>query len=87
MNVQNEERLARLEQVVGSLQTSDPVERRSLLMQPEGTGRSPFQSLLAELVGDRHVDIDPRTESSGASYPIHGEFLAAEPLDDNRRNS
>jgi len=89
INARNEERLAHLENVIAALGGTNAADRKSRLLAPAGAGRSIFQQLVASASSATvpGTDIEAQTESTGAGYTVHGDFLSASAIDDgeNRR--
>ena len=54
----------------------------ALLGPSRGGGRSIFQKLTLTLDEPVVTDIEALTESTGAGYTVHGDFLFAEVIDD-----
>ena len=85
MNARNAERLTYLEQVIHALGARDADHcREALVSSPSGRGRSIFQSLTMTAGRSAPVDIEALSESSGAGFTVHGDFLFAEEVDDGK---
>lgn len=87
MNARNSERLAYLEQVVRALGAKDADHcREALMSSPTGRGRSILQRLTIATGQSPRVDIEALSESSGAGFTVHGDFLFAEEVDDGEED-
>ena len=87
MNARNEERLAYLELVIHALGAKGAEEcREALVSSPAGKGRSILQQLTMTAAKSERVDIAALSESSGAGYTVHGEFLFTEEVNDGKED-